>query len=929
MNPEMTDAKKAKIAQLLEMRQLEFLLAETANWPEADVRSKPYAERLAALKERLSPPEAAQAQPAEPAPTLAAQEAQPIAAAPIIEKAPALSSRESLPFDQWILSERNIKIALYSGGALLVLAGLIFVSANWTRLPGPAKFSITLLVTGLMYLGGYLLCQRPALKPGGIALLGVGSGLAPLNFVVLQIYIFSARGLSANAMWLIGSLPILLLYILIAYWTRADLFTYLSLGALASATTAAMLLLEAPLLLFLLVYALLALVVLLGARAFQPTRLAGFTRTPLLIVSQVAMPVLFFSSLGLWAGEHGCNICRGGSPWLAIIAMLIAVLFYIATDTLFHWLIARWAAAFAFALTFVFTLTELRFSSTMSGVSLMVLALVYLLVGYALGQRSGKPSEAWPLYAAGYAVAVLVTFKAMAAVRENPDALAKILIGDVILLAVSAWARRQYGWVYGAAWVFIAPVYIYATLYVPDSTNRGLVLGVLMLNYVAAGYALGRRALRLGEPFLTAAVFLSIVVPMLTWSNAVVASIIFVLIALLYLLAALWRGWSWLLFPALLAVNLAVVTILRIFFTRESPWEETLTIIYAGLGMLLVISGAWLRRAGQKDWGRPLYIVATLEIMGAYLECLTLGDEFAIGFSLLFAALAFGLAWVERAAFANLKIPPLLTYLGVILVCIGYLYAINLASPHVRAWPAYNAALCALFIVLAWFLRAEPVKGVYGTPLRLAGLWLVLLPLALAVEISRPLVAAITFAIAGAAYAADAAVRRILYLGYLAVGAFIGMLWAILLHFEVGEMQAYAVPLGLALLAVGWNERRRGERESYRWPTILGLLALMGTAFYQSLDEVIYAVLLLVESLVALGWGIRIRSRGYVQLGVLSLVANGIAQLGPGFVNLSRWLQIGIIGAILLSAGMVALFRREQLLATRRRLTEEWRRWEA
>ena len=38
-----------------------------------------------------------------------------------------------------------------------------------------------------------------------------------------------------------------------------------------------------------------------------------------------------------------------------------------------------------------------------------------------------------------------------------------------------------------------------------------LSLGVLLLNYTAAGYALGRRALKLGGPFLTAAAFLSVV----------------------------------------------------------------------------------------------------------------------------------------------------------------------------------------------------------------------------------------------------------------------------------------------------------------------------------------------------------------------------------------------------------------------------------
>jgi hypothetical protein len=200
-------------------------------------------------------------------------------------------------------------------------------------------------------------------------------------------------------------------------------------------------------------------------------------------------------------------------------------------------------------------------------------------------------------------------------------------------------------------------------------------------------------------------------------------------------------------------------------------------------------------------------------------------------------------------------------------------------------------------------------------------------PLVGALVIFEPLLAAVTFAIAAVIFAADATVRRILRLGYLAGGAFIIVIWAILLFFDVGELQAYAVPLGLALLALGWNERLRGGGAAFRWPTLLGLVILMGSAFAQSLDAVIYAVLLLAESMAAVAWGIRIRSRGYVQLGVLSLIANAVAQLGPSFVELPRWIQLGTIGGILLGGGLAGLFRREQLLATRTRLTDEWRRW--
>ncbi|MCK4725879.1 MAG: hypothetical protein KAT29_08750, partial [Anaerolineales bacterium] len=183
-------------------------------------------------------------------PPLPSKEAHPTHPAP---------PREKVPFDQWLLSERNIKIALYTGGLLLVIAGLIFIGVNWTRIPGPGKFAITLMVTGLMYLGGYLLFQREAYRIGGIALLGVASGFLIVDFAVLQIYVLGPSGMSDEVLWLIASPLCLLFYMLTAYWTRGDLFTYLSLAALVSIVTAALVLINAPLTAFALAYALLAL----------------------------------------------------------------------------------------------------------------------------------------------------------------------------------------------------------------------------------------------------------------------------------------------------------------------------------------------------------------------------------------------------------------------------------------------------------------------------------------------------------------------------------------------------------------------------------------------------------------------------------------------------------------------------------------------
>ena len=147
-------------------------------------------------------------------------------------------------------------------------------------------------------------------------------------------------------------------------------------------------------------------------------------------------------------------------------------------------------------------------------------------------------------------------------------------------------------------------------------------------------------------------------------------------------------------------------------------------------------------------------------------------------------------------------------------------------------------------------------------------------------------------------YAADAAVRGVLYPAYLAGTAFLVVYWALLRHFGVDEAQACLIPPGLALLALGWRERRRSKDLPFRLLTVLGLAILLGSYFVQSLGRwaFAYAIWLGAESLIAIGWGVRTHSRVYVSLGALALVANVLAQFGRAFVELPRWIQLALTG---------------------------------
>jgi hypothetical protein len=346
------------------------------------------------------------------------------------------------------------------------------------------------------------------------------------------------------------------------------------------------------------------------------------------------------------------------------------------------------------------------------------------------------------------------------------------------------------------------------------------------------------------------------------------------------------------------------------------------------------LGGIGLGATSQKGWRWPLYVVALFDLTVAYLvalglEAFTNGLAFdrllVVVLSLLYAALGWTLTWSERQAAAPLKLPPVFSYLAPVLLFVGFFYFARFILLTSQYYSTFVVGSCALFVGFAHVLRRPPWHELYGEPLRRAGLCLMLVPLAGALVLFDPLSAAATFAIAAVVLIAEGATARNRDLTYLGGSAWVVVIWSLLRFYKVTEPQAYAIPPGLGLLVLGWNERRRSQADWYQLATLFGLLILMGSAFVQSFDTATYALLLLIESVIALGWGVRMRSRRYVQIAVLALVLNGVAQFGPGFAQLDRWIQIGAIGALLLGGGLAALFRRERILAARLAFAERWR----
>ena len=486
-----------------------------------------------------------------------------------------------------------------------------------------------------------------------------------------------------------------------------------------------------------------------------------------------------------------------------------------------------------------------------------------------------------------------------------------------------------------------------------DMVSIAITLGIA--GFTLAMDATIRRNMILS--YVSIVLFTLVSIVMLFIGNNIAASITFVAISGLYLFMSLWLKNPWLLLASLFAIDLAAIPVISIFIENIQSFEYVLIITYTVFGVISVIGGTGLRRNKLERWAWPFYIVSAINLVGAYLASLVIGGWLAVSVSILMALLLLSYAWLERKIIETMVNFALLTYLGIGVIFIGHFYVLELwyGSDMGGVWPAFTAGLCMLFVAIAWLLRRDVLENIYGRPLRYAGLALMVIPMMgslytfirifnkgllaglSAVETITRLMTlryvaagvAATFAIAGVTYAIDAAIRRSLVQVLLSVGAFLVMIWAALLRFGVFEPQAYIIPLGLVLVAGGWFVRRQGRAEIYQASTLLGLILLMGTAFAQSITTGViwYALLLAVESILSLTWGILSRCRCYVQVGGLALFANAVFQLGPGLISMDRWIQIGLTGAILLGGGLVALFKREDILSTRRKVTDGWRQW--
>jgi hypothetical protein len=605
----------------------------------------------------------------------------------------------------------------------------------------------------------------------------------------------------------------------------------------------------------------------------------------------------------------------------------------------------------------------------------MGLAFTYFAFGWWLDRGTVAKEEgvhplspfALPFYAPAY----LLSAVSLAVASSQIYLTIFVYLAGIVFYALSAWTFRESLFLYPASWLVAVPYYLMMTL-LPISTQwLGLGWLPLILFYIFLGRFVFHRkpldirgAAWLGHPavpFYLLAYALSISMIALSFNDPLTLTLAFSAGALIYMgSAALFQRPTWV-YPGLLAVHFALLS----YFTIETSGApsgspgHSLSLPFLGLTWIIAIIGyvfSRVRPPAQLDvdsklrfrlgkweytfgklpsfgylvtlsWAQPFFIFTLLNILVWQLVALSsfyTTIVVALGFAVLLAL--FAMFWQDKAL---AYISPLL----ILLAAGARLVWAELHFAEILAWVAgFGIGFYLLGLLLEGLINLRQpgfswlavwLEPLQNEPVIINALALIgTLPFIL----SHTLMTSATLAFAGVLYLAIAYRGRYFRLGYLAV-SMLEAAWVLeLITREVREPQLYAIPGGLYFTMMGYLEFRRGNRLFAKIMEGFGLAILLITSFIQSLNGAQgfpYFLLLLVEGLLAIWWGVGRQHKIPFFAGLGASVLNVVSQVIVliNVYEVSRWFIILGVGLLLVLLAVLIERRRERLISQ----AQEWR----
>jgi len=282
----------------------------------------------------------------------------------------------------------------------------------------------------------------------------------------------------------------------------------------------------------------------------------------------------------------------------------------------------------------------------------------------------------------------------------------------------------------------------------------------------------------------------------------------------------------------------------------------------------------------------------------------------------------FSLYAVFFALYAFLQGEPRLGYLATAFLPLAIIKFYEILN--FEKWIFPLIALAVLYYGSGYLLRRSQKARGWDQMLLYSGLGLGVLT-SFAAPFQGGLDASIPVAIAATLFAAEAFALRNVWWALPANALYLMSYFMILAELNVDEPQYYSIGAALLGMLMHYLLTHAGSKTGAFIAGMLSQLVLLGTTYIQmfSTEKLSFFIVLFIQSMIILGYGIIQRSRSLVitpivfaVLGVMTVIYSALKGLGPVIL-------IGSTGLLLLTAGIVAVLMRERIT----RLGEQLSDW--
>jgi hypothetical protein len=186
-------------------------------------------------------------------------------------------------------------------------------------------------------------------------------------------------------------------------------------------------------------------------------------------------------------------------------------------------------------------------------------------------------------------------------------------------------------------------------------------------------------------------------------------------------------------------------------------------------------------------------------------------------------------------------------------------------------------------------------------------------------------------AVSATFFAVEAWYRRNIWLGFPATLFYLGAYFILLFELDVTEPQVYSIGAALLGFIMHYLLVRTNSNVAAFFTGLVSQLILLSTTYIQMVttDRFLFFLVLFVQALVVLTYGLVVRSRSLVGAPLVFVILGVITVVISALSGVPALLLVGCTGFLLLLLAIAALLQRERLLSVSNRLSHRLTGWQA